>query len=540
MALIDSSSAFVAASCLSYKSNGDVDNDIDYRVAVSGIDGESSKVNSVTMVDAHPDYNPSTNANNIAILHWGNPDNIKWHQYIAQDMPAWDNVFYSRRTMSSVSGADWNTPAMTSTTGTAAPSGCTAASNLYSSNKNWMLCMAQTTTSMVNSNCQTPYGAAWAVYQPNNMAIGALYSHSAVYGGNKLCGSTGNQYHYYTLLQPYAAWAAKMTGRKVYSYAADPSFSYSGSSSFEMSNSGASGVSGVTLVTGDVYPAAKSYKGSGGTASNNGETAGGSSPPASTSSPSNNNNSGGSSNNNSNPTTSANQPSQSSSSNNSNNSNNDDGNNDSGSNGSNSSNNSNSSSGNSSASGSNSSDKDSDKNSNNNGDDGSDDGGAAVTTNDKDSGTDDSNTASDEDEDEGEDGDSEEGTDSDGDSSGASGSSKDGSKKDATNSSSDDSSGEIEEYGGLTRGALIAVATIVPIATIIIIVALFFTYRWWKRRQNARSWDPKNESANIDRLRIIDELEGTSAEQHLRESIPPSYEDHGFQGTLHPVGKTDI
>ncbi|KAJ1810437.1 hypothetical protein LPJ77_000904 [Coemansia sp. RSA 2523] len=611
MALIDSAAGFVAASCLTFKSSGKVDQSLDYRVAIAGTDGESTKFGSATLVDAHPKYNPTTYANNLAIIQWGDSDDIDWHQYIAQDRPDWDNVFYTRRTMSSVSGKSWNTPAVVSTVGSAVPGGCSAANNLYNSNQDWFLCMAQTTTSMANQNCQSPYGAAWGVYQPNNIAIAALYSHSAIYGGDKLCGSTGNQYHYYTMLQPYTAWAAKLTGRRVYTYAADADYSYSSSTSYGMSNSDASGVSGVTTVTGDMYPTAKAYKGAGGSASNSGETAGGSTPPPATSaaptSSSNNNNGGGTTK----ATTSPSQPAQTSapdggdnggsdnggndnggndngggdndnggnnntgggSSNtgggNSNTSNNNNGGNSNSSTGGGSNNNddddgddsgnnggnnggdddgdddgdntntgnskTNGGSGNSNSSGSNNSSKGSD-NDNDNDNSEEDEGGAAVTTNDKESGSDDYKSATG--------GNNDDGDNSDGSSKTAgSGGDKEGSLNDDNgNTSAGGSSDDKKTYGGLSRGALIAVATIVPIATIIIIVALFFTYRWWKRRQNARTWDPKNEIANIDRLRIMDELEGTSAAvaQNPRESTPPSYDDHAFLGVIDPIGKIDM
>ncbi|KAJ2429041.1 hypothetical protein GGH19_001283 [Coemansia sp. RSA 1807] len=618
MALIDSAAGFVAASCLTFKSSGKVDQSLDYRVAIAGTDGESTKFGSATLVDAHPKYNPTTYANNLAIIQWGDSDDIDWHQYIAQDRPDWDNVFYTRRTMSSVSGKSWNTPAVVSTVGSAVPGGCSAANNLYNSNQDWFLCMAQTTTSMANQNCQSPYGAAWGVYQPNNIAIAALYSHSAIYGGDKLCGSTGNQYHYYTMLQPYTAWAAKLTGRRVYTYAADADYSYSSSTSYGMSNSDASGVSGVTTVTGDMYPTAKAYKGAGGSASNSGETAGGSTPPPATSaaptSSSNNNNGGGTTK----ATTSPSQPAQTSapdggdnggsdnggndnggndngggdndnggnnntgggssntgggnsntSGNNSNTSNNNNGGNSNSSTGGGSNNNddddgddsgnnggnnggdddgdddgdntntgnskTNGGSGNSNSSGSNNSSKGSD-NDNDNDNSEEDEGGAAVTTNDKESGSDDYKSATG--------GNNDDGDNSDGSSKTAgSGGDKEGSLNDDNgNTSAGGSSDDKKTYGGLSRGALIAVATIVPIATIIIIVALFFTYRWWKRRQNARTWDPKNEIANIDRLRIMDELEGTSAAvaQNPRESTPPSYDDHAFLGVIDPIGKIDM
>ncbi|KAI9471735.1 hypothetical protein LPJ78_001938 [Coemansia sp. RSA 989] len=541
MALIDSSAGFIPASCLSYKSNGNVDNSIDYRVAVADINGKSTAIHSVTMVDAHPQYNPKTYANNIAVLHWGDPYDINWHQYIAQDKPDWDNVFYTRRTMSSVSKKSWNTPATLSLSGTAAPSGCSSASNLYKSNEDWFLCMAQTTTSIVNKNCQTPFGAAWAVYQPNNMAVAALYSHSAIYGGSELCGSTGNQYHYYTLLQPYADWAAKMTGRKVYSYAADSSYSYDGSSSFKMSNDLAPDVFGVKQVSGDVYPYAKDYSGPGGTASNNGETAGSNPPPASTPKPtptptptSKPDTQSTTSNKPQQTTTNRPQPTNDNDNDNDNDNNNDNEDN------------------NDDDKETTEEQKSSDKTSQTSSDRNSSSSSKSSSDSEESEESEESDESSDEDSDESSDESSEDSEESEdnnvvgGNSNNSGSKDKDGSKKEENNGSSGDSSGgdsaaaSNESRSGLSRGATIAVATVVPIITIAIIVALFFVYRWWRRRQNALSWDPKNESANIDRRGIMDEFEGMGVDTAQRNSTPPSYDDHGFQGNLEADSKPPV
>ncbi|KAJ2902004.1 hypothetical protein GGI21_004614, partial [Coemansia aciculifera] len=91
--------------------------------------------------------------------------------------------------------------------------------------------------------------------------------------------------------------------------------------------------------------------------------------------------------------------------------------------------------------------------------------------------------------------------------------------------------------GGMSRSATIAVATTVPIVTIMIMVGMFFVYKWWKRRQNAISWDPKNERANLDRIRIIDEIT-TVSPSHLPQGVtPPSYLEHEFESIFNPVGK---
>ncbi|KAJ2083958.1 hypothetical protein H4R24_000401 [Coemansia sp. RSA 988] len=386
MALIDSGAGFVAASCLTFKSDGSVDNNVEYRVAIDSIGDEESTINSVTMVDVHPNYNSSTYANNIAVLHWGDSKRISWHQDIGQDRPSWDNTLYTRRTMSSVNDASWSTPSVLKLSGSDPVNGCSSASNLYNSNKDWFLCIAQTTKSIANSNCQTPYGMAWGAYESDSVAVAAIYSHSVIYDGNELCGNTGNQYHYYTMLQPYVDWSSEMTGRKTKTYASDSSYSYDGSSAFKMDNALAPAVSGVATVSGDQYPGAKEYEGS-----------------------------------------------------------------------------------------------------NNN---------TAMFPTDN---SDDENTVD----------------------------------------------PDVTKDSGFSRGAIIAISTIVPIMTIAIIVGLFFIYKWWKRQKNVRNWDPKDEIDNIECIGIIDTIAGNGPTNNIldngREGIqiryPPAYVDHNFGAVSTYPGK---
>ncbi|KAJ1886939.1 hypothetical protein LPJ66_009378, partial [Kickxella alabastrina] len=59
---------------------------------------------------------------------------------------------------------------------------------------------------------------------------------------------------------------------------------------------------------------------------------------------------------------------------------------------------------------------------------------------------------------------------------------------------------------GLSRGAIIAVSVVVPLATIFILIGMYFLNKWWRRRRNAMSWDPKNETADLNRKRMLDEI----------------------------------
>ncbi|KAJ2083959.1 hypothetical protein H4R24_000402 [Coemansia sp. RSA 988] len=463
MALIDSCSGFVAASCLTFKSDGKADNNIDYRVAIDGMGNEKSTVNSVTMVDVHPNYNPSTYANNIAVLHWGDPKEVSWHQEIGQDRSSWDNTLYTRRTMSSVNDASWSTPSVLKLSGSDPVNGCSSASNLYNSNKDWFLCIAQTTKSIANSNCQTPYGMAWGAYESDSVAVAAIYSHSVIYDGNELCGNTGNQYHYYTMLQPYVDWSSEMTGRKTKTYASDSSYSYDGSSAFKMDNDLAPAVFGVSTVSGDLYPGAKKYKGSSGGSSNSNDFANGSG--TTTTLPTDND-----------PGTGATSVS--------------------------------------------ASDKDDEDN---NGDDSSNNSDDSALSEDP---TDDGDGSADSD-----------GLISDG-SNDDTDDVEDASNSDGPIKNDSDSlpSSDRNGYGGLRRGAIIAISTVVPIVTIAILIGLFFIYKWWKKRKNVRNWDPKSEAYNIERIRIIENIGDQSATNStigprsgsIRASCPPAYNEHEF------------
>ncbi|KAJ2013738.1 hypothetical protein GGI06_003739, partial [Coemansia sp. S85] len=251
LGVIDSSAVFVAASCLALTSSGQEDNSIDYIIAIDGVgDGGNGRF-SVESITLHPEYNPGTLANNIAILKYKKTAPIEWYQPIGYDRQGWNDVYYTSRSLSNPRTPSFNTPSIASIGGS--DDGCAAASNLYSANKDIMLCITRTTTSSVNDKCQLPYGAAWGVYQPDDIAIGALYSHSVVYGGNSLCGNQQKQFHYYLMLQPYTAWAAKVLGRPVKTYARDSSYRFSASSSFQMSSKYAPGVFGTNLVSGDLF-----------------------------------------------------------------------------------------------------------------------------------------------------------------------------------------------------------------------------------------------------------------------------------------------
>ncbi|KAJ2704962.1 hypothetical protein FB645_002826 [Coemansia sp. IMI 203386] len=643
VALLDSQNGFVAASCFIFKSTGKVDNSQDFKVSVYDPSSGSTKIQSLTRIDVHPKYDPSTLANNIAIIGFGTDGSNSWDAHAAGHRSEWDNIFFTYRAMINPSKKTWSP---TSVASLGINSGCASASNLYKSNSDWMLCVTQAPTSLANSACLLPYGVAWGIYQPNDLAVAAIYSHSVI-TSDSLCQSSGTQYHIYTMLQPYIAWGSGVAGRSLNTYWQDGSYSYSGSRSFSMTNSGGSSISGSKIVSGDYYPMQRVYKpvsvptpqpapdtGSGSGSSGSGNTSSGS---GSTNTGNNNSGSTNTGNTNTGNTNTGNTNTGSTNTGNTNTGSTNTGNSDSGSDsgssnsgsgssgsGSNSgsdsgSSNSGSDNGGSSGSGSNSGSSDNGNNNNSGGSSSSnnDDGdnkNSSSNSSSRNSSSDKNNSASsnssgdnDDDNDIG----FEEGelvtingtvvaiadlmtdtnesnielthvyymtrTDANGnvivvsdvevetyaysdylledDSDGATGSNA---KNDQFKAS------ESNDGDGLSRSATIAIGVVVPLVTILILIGLFFLHKWWRRRLNASTWDPKNENADIDRRGIMEEVSASDLEtlqppanaeapledvviagdqpvdRTQRETLPPTYTDHNFANIPHPVEKLVI
>ncbi|KAJ2882628.1 hypothetical protein FB639_002344, partial [Coemansia asiatica] len=148
VALLDSQNGFCAASCFIFKSSGNVDNSQDFKVSIYNPSSSSTSIFTLDRIDVHPQYDPSTKANNIALIGFNTDGSHSWDASAAGHRSEWDNTFFTYRAMVNPSKKTWSP---TSVASLGMNSGCASASNLYKANSDWMLCVTQAPTSLANS-----------------------------------------------------------------------------------------------------------------------------------------------------------------------------------------------------------------------------------------------------------------------------------------------------------------------------------------------------------------------------------------------------
>ncbi|KAJ2823831.1 hypothetical protein IWW50_003612, partial [Coemansia erecta] len=172
-----------AASCFDYNDDGSV-GPSSYTVAISGngIDG-ILKLN-VIGVEKHPEYNPNSFANNLAIVKL---DMITAQDisYTVGDLPSeWPQHYFVHRSMFDDLSA-WNDANIIEDT-LADTDACGAASPLFRENESDFVCNMATRKSFTDSNCVLPYKYVVG-FQDANIAQLGFYSHSAIQEDTGFC-----------------------------------------------------------------------------------------------------------------------------------------------------------------------------------------------------------------------------------------------------------------------------------------------------------------------------------------------------------------
>ncbi|KAJ1843072.1 hypothetical protein LPJ70_003544 [Coemansia sp. RSA 2708] len=221
LAVIDSSAAVVAASCLDLDSNLSADLAGTELYLDGGIDGTAAK-HSVDSATVHPAYNATSLTNNLAVLAFNSGQPIAWRNSLAPPYlfgAITNGVHYA---LADPGKMTWDTPSYSLYSNPTTPQ-CNALSAVYAANPDNVMCFERL-VDMPGSQltaCPVPYGIMYAKID-SNITVAALHSFSALTGGSDLC--SYSQYRsFYTLLGRYRAFFEQTIGRDISVYY-DPAY----------------------------------------------------------------------------------------------------------------------------------------------------------------------------------------------------------------------------------------------------------------------------------------------------------------------------
>ncbi|KAI9472517.1 hypothetical protein BX667DRAFT_508365 [Coemansia mojavensis] len=213
LAAVDSKAAVVAATCLD-EQNIDTAPD-EYSVYFNdGIDGKPASYN-VESITIHPEYNPITAVNNIAVLQYNsNSTKIEWQNKIIIASPV--NMIYTyciRFALEDVENMTWAQYSYIKF-GEADSASCNSLSPLYAKNEYGLYCTNQVMDSSNTdlSKCPLPYSLLYDNFNSEEMHIAGIYSFSVLSGGNNLC-SYKQQRSYFTLIGFYQEYLSQVLNR---------------------------------------------------------------------------------------------------------------------------------------------------------------------------------------------------------------------------------------------------------------------------------------------------------------------------------------
>ncbi|KAJ2851059.1 hypothetical protein IWW36_001406 [Coemansia brasiliensis] len=234
----------VAASCLVFQDNDQLDETITYTIGLSNGPNTVYGNLNVDSVVPHPNYNPNTFENNVAIV-MASPDssnNVDFANSIADWQVDWTYYYFVHRSQTEGPDYMWNVPTITRTGGTDSIAlnldQCSASSSVYAANLDDFICSPLSITYYYDRSCSIPYGAVY-IGHDDVIAPAAIYSHSAIYGRDGYCGD-GKIIHYYTILRNYLKWAESVSGVSASVYHSDspPGYTASNNAAFQMNSPG--------------------------------------------------------------------------------------------------------------------------------------------------------------------------------------------------------------------------------------------------------------------------------------------------------------
>ncbi|KAJ2601892.1 hypothetical protein EV177_006897 [Coemansia sp. RSA 1804] len=195
-AIIDARSAFVAANCINLTNNNNVDTSTVYKIHFSPWNNEKEATYDLapSQFTIHPNYNPKTLENNIAVIQFTGSSEDNYSGSVSTKDFNGKTKIYVREDYNETSSS-WNKPNVVNRG--INESDCMDNSPLYTANKYWMTCTSSTNTSMISSDCSIPYGLLYKDDGDEAIVMTGIYSHSIMFGNN-MCGGSTRILNYFT------------------------------------------------------------------------------------------------------------------------------------------------------------------------------------------------------------------------------------------------------------------------------------------------------------------------------------------------------
>ncbi|KAJ2365465.1 hypothetical protein IW150_006205, partial [Coemansia sp. RSA 2607] len=253
VALLSMKAGIVTASCFDYSSGTTVSSSTKYEVYLyNGTPNSAPIISTLSTSDIHlhPNYNPNTLENNLAVIEFNKQTTDPFKGYIVDGKYMVPSSVYLRRSFNTDTNT-WNAPLISQMAGN--PDECSDFSGLYVTNERNLLCTPYSTPSIVNSDCSVPYGALYTEGQNGMIAIAGIFTLSSV-EGTSLCSGGARMYTYMT-----AMWNLSPLATSILGYPVDVMRNYiaetqTGTNVYSQNSPTVIDMSGKTIITGDVYP----------------------------------------------------------------------------------------------------------------------------------------------------------------------------------------------------------------------------------------------------------------------------------------------
>ncbi|KAJ1789716.1 hypothetical protein LPJ59_005292, partial [Coemansia sp. RSA 2399] len=257
LGLFTSKLAVVSADCLDYTSGIKLNASTSYVIYVDdGVDGKADKYKADN-ITVHPEFNPTTKANNIAVVQFNGGKEPTWYNAIGITRETyWGDMVYSRSTITDLDTMTWNEPDYTYNPA-ADDATCDTMSVLYNANSYDFTCIANSANPPEDdlTPCDTPYGTAYT-YINSTLYLVGFYSYSSVTGSpgdDGLC-NVNTARNYYLMLSDWIVYAANQQyNATFYWYPMNVSSLPAYAPNYTLTDPGTTNEKGVSLIGGDFY-----------------------------------------------------------------------------------------------------------------------------------------------------------------------------------------------------------------------------------------------------------------------------------------------